>query len=84
MARAESAYQSETERRVAAAGDGMVLFVNQALWETLLLQGEHEGCGPGQILNNAVRAYLEQHGSEEAVAYLHAIAGQPVAPGAGR
>lgn len=62
----------------------MVLFVNQALWEILILQGKAEGCGPGEVLNKAMRSYLEENGCEEAVAFLYAIAGQPVARGAGQ
>jgi len=83
VAKAEPAYDSEVEQRIAQAGNGMVLFVNQALWETLVLQGESEGCGPGEVLNKAVRAYLEENGCDEAVSYLFAVSGQPVAQGGG-
>jgi len=53
----------------------MLLFVQRALWETLTLQAKAERRSPGEILNDALRMYLEAKGSEDAVEYLHTLAG---------
>ena len=62
------------EDEVDRAGDAMVMLIPRSMWTTLVLQGRSENTGPAQVLDKAFRAYLEAHGSEEAVAYLHRIA----------
>lgn len=66
---------------VREAGEAMLLMVNRAMWETLVRQAQAEGRHPGAVLNDALRLYLEQNGSDEAVQYLHAVAGTPGASG---
>lgn len=77
MAKAVStaAQLSPGEDEVARAGDAMLMLISRAMWETLLIQGRAEGLGPAQVLDRALRRYLEEHGSSEAVAYLHRVAG---------
>lgn len=59
---------------IREAGDAMIMLITRSTWETLLLQGAAEGVTPGQVLDKALRAYLEEHGSKKAVEYLHAVA----------
>lgn len=56
-----------------AAGDSIMLVIPRAMWETLVRQGRAEEKHPGEVLNTAIRRYLEEHGSVEAVDYLHAL-----------
>lgn len=57
------------------ADEAMMLLITGAMWETLVRQGAAEGISPGQVLDKALRVYLEAHGAPDTVAYLHAIAG---------
>lgn len=66
---------SPAEEDIARAGDAMLMLIPRAMWETLLIQGRSEGLGPAQVLDRALRRYLEEHGSREAVAYLNRVAG---------
>lgn len=50
--------------------DAMMLLIPGALWKVLVLQGKGEGRSPGDVLNSAIREYLERSGSPEAVEYL--------------
>jgi hypothetical protein len=59
-----------------SANDAMLLLINGVLWETLVRQSTAEGTTPGQVLDKALRMYLEANGSKETVAYLHALAGR--------
>ena len=77
MARAEPALAPGEGGLVREAGEAMLLMVNRALWETLIRQAKAEGRHPGAILDAALKLYLEEHGSDEAVAYLHKLAGTP-------
>jgi hypothetical protein len=61
---------SEIIRR---AGDGMVLVITRAMWETLVLQAQAENLTPGHILDKALRGYLEKDGCKEAVDYLFLV-----------
>ncbi len=70
----ETPEQTFLEEELARAGDAMLLLIPRVMWETLLLQGEAEGMGPAQVLEKALRSYLEADGSPRAVAYLHAVA----------
>lgn len=64
-----------SEDDIRDAGEAMILLITRSTWETLLRQGAAEGIGPGEVLGKALRMYLEQHGSPEAVRYLNAVAG---------
>jgi hypothetical protein len=77
MTRAHAAgrAQSQAEEDIDSAGEAMLLLITRSTWETLLRQGAAEGIGPGEVLNKALRSYLEQHGSEEVVRYLNKVAG---------
>lgn len=75
MAKAEAANGGGGAPEVIRnAGEVMMLLITASTWETLLRQGAAEGLGPGQVLDKALRFYLEAHGSKEAVEYLHAVA----------
>lgn len=77
MARAEAVEEPEkdfVEEELDRAGDAKLMLITTSMWETLRLQGEAEGLGPGQVLDKALRQYLEAHGASQAVAYLHAVA----------
>lgn len=73
MARAEAVDVDETAEMIAGAGDAMILLIPRSMWETLLLQGRADGLQPAQVLDRAVREYLEKHGSEEVVRYLRKV-----------
>ena len=66
---------------IREAGDATILMVPHSLVETITLQArgesrEHGGqVTPGEVLNKALRMYLEEHGKKEAVDYLFAISG---------
>jgi hypothetical protein len=75
MAKAVAVYGSPVEEMIQESGEAMLMMVRRSLWETLIRQAESEGVTPGEILDRAMRAYLEQNGSEEAVGYLHMLAG---------
>ena len=68
---------------VESAGEAMLLMVDRALWEMLIRQAKEEGRSPGDVLNSAVTAYMEREGADEAVGYLHSLAGTTGAPGGG-
>lgn len=77
MARAQPVDEPEPsflEEELDRAGDAQLMLITVAMWETLKLQGESEGLEPGHVLDKALRAYLEAHGSPRAVEYLHAVA----------
>lgn len=65
--------QTPIEEAIERAGDIKLMMIARGMWETLFLQGQSEGLEPGQVLDKALRQYLEAHGSKEAVDYLHAI-----------
>lgn len=62
------------------AGEVTMLMVHQYLVETLHRQAQEESreagthVSPGEILDKALKMYLEQHGKPEAVRYLAAVA----------
>jgi hypothetical protein len=60
---------------ISAAGDAMMMLITRSTWETLLRQGAAEGIGPGQVIDKALRFYLEEHGSAEVVEYLNLVSG---------
>lgn len=62
------------EDEIASAGDAMLMIIPRAMWETLIRQGRAEGTGPAQVLDKALRAYLETNGSQETIEYLHRVA----------
>lgn len=72
MPKAASVIEDESD--IARAGDAMLLIIPRAMWETLLIQGRCENTGPAQVLDKALRQYLEANGSPEAVAYIHGVA----------
>lgn len=75
MVRAEAVRQEEgLPGAIQRAGDAMILVITRAMWETLLLQGRAENLSPGQILDKALKGYLEKHGCEEAASYICAVA----------
>ena len=77
MARAEAVEEPEDgflKEELDRAGDAQLMLISRAMWETLRLQGEAEGLGPGQVLDKALRRYLEDQGDPRAVAYLHEVA----------
>lgn len=77
MARAEAIEQEKNfPDIIEQAGNAMLLLITRSTWETLILQGRSEGLSPGQVLDKALRQYLEQHGCQEAVDYLFHVAGQ--------
>jgi len=77
MARADAITpeDGEVSEIIRRAGDGMVLVITRAMWETLVLQAQSEGLSPGHVLDKALRGYLEEHGCKEAVDYLFMVAG---------
>jgi hypothetical protein len=68
---------------VREAGEATLLMVNRAMWETLVRQANAEGRRPGDVLNDAVRLYLDEHGSPDVIEYLKTV-GTPGAPGSGQ
>ncbi len=74
---------TEAEDLVREAGDVTILMVQHALVECLARQAREESretgrhVHPGEILDKALRMYLEVHGKPDAVDYLHKIAGTP-------
>lgn len=69
MARAE-AVEADASLELVEAGDAMLLMISGAMWHTLVLQSKSEGVSPGDVLDKALRAYLEEHGSHETIEYL--------------
>lgn len=57
----------------AIASQLTILMVPVALLKTLGIQGEHEDITPGEVLDKAVKAYLETHGCDDAVSYLWSL-----------
>jgi hypothetical protein len=76
MARASAVPTEEggVSEIIRRAGDGMVLVITRAMWETLILQARAENLTPGLILDKALKGYLEEHGCQEAVDYLFLVA----------
>lgn len=54
----------------------MLLMVSRALVETLNRQAMSEGTTMGNVLDKALRCYLKENGSPEAIAYLQALSDQ--------
>ena len=44
--------------------DAVPLIVPMAMWNILILQAEVEECSPGEVLDRALRDYLEADGGE--------------------
>lgn len=65
---------SEPERDEALDQDAMILMVPGYLWNVLVKQAKVEGSTPGVVFARALKEYLEQHGSKEAVDYLWELA----------
>lgn len=82
MARAVSSTEDATpgEEMIEGAGDAMLLMVSRSMVETLNRQALSEGVSMGRVLDKAMRAYLKEHGSPEAVAYLIALDNQQRRP----
>lgn len=75
MAKAHAqGHPSQAEEDIRNAGEAMMLLISRSTWEVLLRQGAAEGLTPGAVLSKAIHEYMERHGSQEAVNYLHAVA----------
>ena len=77
MPQAESINTPET--LVEEVSGVMLLMISTKVWEILIAQGRDEGISPGDVLSNALVAYIETHGHEEAKALVDGLGGQPVA-----
>ena len=70
----------DTVNSLKQAGDITMMMVQQVLVETLVRQAREESreegthVSPGQVLDKALKFYLETHGKPEAVEYLRAVA----------
>jgi hypothetical protein len=58
------------------AGECMMVLLPKGLWNTIIMQGEHEGTSPGLVLAKALKEYLDKNGSEEAKVYINSIIGE--------
>jgi hypothetical protein len=83
VARAEPVLAPDERSMVQEAGEATLLMVNRAMWETLVRQARAEGRHPGEVLNDALRRYLESEGAPEAIEYL-TLVGTPGAHGGAR
>jgi hypothetical protein len=72
----------ETIEALQQAGDITMMLVQRVLVETLIRQAREESreigfhVSPGQVLNKALKLYLETHGKPEAVEYLQMLAAE--------
>lgn len=64
----------ELEEMLAYAGDGELLFVQRYLIDTLRLQAQHEGCSIGDVLDRALRAYLDANEAPQVMAFMNELA----------
>lgn len=56
------------------AGDGELLFVQRYLIDTLRLQARHEGCSIGDVLDRALRAYLDANECPQVMTFMNEFA----------
>lgn len=71
MARAVSVQEDLDETRDPDLDqDAMILMIQRYVWEVLCIQAKAEGTTPAIVLDKALKAYLEEHGAEEAVQYI--------------
>lgn len=59
---------------IETAGASMMMIVPAPMWESLIIQGKHEGRAPGDILSDAVSEYMTAKGCADVAIYLHAVA----------
>lgn len=57
----ENSFLSSVDEREGC----MFLLIPVSFWNTLILQGRIEGRQPGEVLDSALRLYIEKNGSEE-------------------
>lgn len=65
---------SETEEILRNARNATMLLVQEALVQTLYLQARAEGRTLGEVLDAAVREYLEEHADQSVIDYLNVLA----------
>jgi hypothetical protein len=73
MAKVESSLSPEDRGFIRDAGEAMLLMVNRGMWESLARQAKSEMRLPGDVLNDALRMYLESKGSDDTVEYLRVL-----------
>jgi hypothetical protein len=65
--------------------DAVPLIVPMSMWEILIYQAQIEKCAPGEVLDRALRDYLEADGGTRMKALReHMGRGKSIAPGGGR
>jgi hypothetical protein len=65
---------SEPEREEALDQEAMILMIPGYLWNVLVKQAKAERSTPGVVLSKAMKGYLEQYGTKEAVDHLWSLA----------
>lgn len=74
MAKAYSSTESDPAKEmVEEAGNAVFLIVPESLVVILSAQAEDEGRRLGEVLDEAVRGYLDEHGSDRVRAFLDQI-----------
>jgi hypothetical protein len=75
----DNTIDDETFDSIQSAGDIVILMVQRVMVETLARQAREESreigyhVSPGQVLDKAIKLYLETHGKPEAVDYLRLV-----------
>lgn len=84
MALKAEAFQPQRDP-VEDVEDAVPLIVPMSMWEILIYQAQVENCAPGEVLDRALRDYLEANGGERMRTLReHMERGKSVSPGGGR
>jgi len=74
MARATPIEASEAEAVLRNARNATIMLVQECLVQTLYLQARAEGRAIGEVLDSAVREYLEKNADQSVIDYLDTLA----------
>jgi len=58
------AFKPQPRDPILDVDDAVPLIIPMAMWEILIYQAEIEKCAPGEVLDRALRDYLEANGGE--------------------